>query len=265
MSVIDGRKVAEETYKSLKTKVGKLRKKPKLTIISVGDDPASQVYVSQKEKAATKIGVGFELIKKPVTVTQRELEDVIDKLNSDKSVSGVLIQKPLPKHINSDQVDLLIDPKKDVDGQSLLSSFIPATTRGICELIDSCQIEIKDKNVMIVGTSRLVGLPTASEFAKRGAKVRVFHSKIRDLREKTRSADILVVAVGQPNLITADMVKEGVVVVDVGINKQGDKLVGDVDFEKVSKTASFITPVPGGVGPMTVAALMQNLVEADSS
>ena len=264
--ILDGRALRDQILKKLTAKVKKLKVKPKLAIILIGENPASGAYVAQKEKAARKIGVYFELLKRPASISQSELEKLIEKLNRDKSVTGIVAQKPLPARIDSDEIDLLVAPEKDVDGLNPISTFIPATTRGIVELLAAYKIKVEGKKVVVVGRSKLVGLPTALEFLNQGATVTICHSKTADLAAETKQADILVVAVGKPKLIKKAMVKAGAVVIDVGINRDSEthKLVGDVDFENVSKVASFITPVPGGVGPMTVAGLLSNLVQACS-
>ena len=270
-TVLDGKKIAAQIRDRLKRNVAKLRTKPTLAIVLVGEEPASEIYVRRKELAAREIGCNFRLIQKPATIKQLELEKIVGTLNRDKEISGIVVQQPLPKQIEADVIDCLVDPRKDVDGLNPLSPFIPATTRGIFELLDAYKIRIEGKKAVVVGRSKLVGLPTVLEFLKRNATVTICHSKTADLTAETRQADILVVAVGKPKLIKAGMVKSGAVVVDVGINRlaisnkrQATRIVGDVDFESVKKVASYITPVPGGVGPMTVAGLLSNLVEACS-
>ncbi|OGY23899.1 MAG: hypothetical protein A2172_05190 [Candidatus Woykebacteria bacterium RBG_13_40_15] len=266
--LLDGKKVSEIILEGLAKKIAKMQKKPNLTAILVGEDTASEIYVGQKEKVANKIGINFNLIKKPGNTSQIELETLIDSLNKDPKVQGIIVQKPLPSKLESDKIDLLIDPKKDVDGLNPISEFTPATTRGIIELLNFYKIKIEAKRVVVIGISKLVGLPTALEFLNKNATVSICHIKTPKLVTETKQADILVVAAGHSNLISANMVKKGAVVIDVGINrieKRGKiKLVGDVDFQAVSKIASFVTPVPGGVGPMTVAGLMQNLIETTS-
>ena len=263
MILLDGKKVAEEIYKKLEKKVENLEKTPKLTAVLVGEDPASLIYLNRKEKAARRLGISFELIKLVSTTPQSELEQLVNKLNSDNTSDGIVIQKPLPSQINSDEIDLLVAPEKDVDGLRPDSAFVPATARGVVELLEYYKIRIDGKRAVIIGTSNLTGKPTGIELKKKGASVTFCDDKTQDLASKTSEADILVVAVGNPKLITVDMVKKGVVVVDIGINRllSSPKLVGDVDFEEVSKIASYITPVPGGVGPMTVAAVMENLMD----
>jgi methylenetetrahydrofolate dehydrogenase (NADP+)/methenyltetrahydrofolate cyclohydrolase len=263
--LLDGKKVSENILEKLALKLEKWPRKPTLAVVLVDGDEPSEVYVSRKEKAAAKIGVNFRLIKKPNTISQAEFEVLIEALNKNQNVDGVIVQKPLPPQIDSDEVDILLSPEKDVDGLNPISTFIPATTRGIMELLDFYKIGHKGKKIVVVGSSKLVGLPTALEFINKNAAVSICDSKTPNLGSETKQADILIVATGKPHLITANMVKKGVVVIDVGMNrieKDGKtKLVGDVDFENVSKIASYITPVPGGVGPMTVAALLENLVD----
>jgi len=250
----------------LKEEVRRLSISPTLAVVLVGDDPASLAYIKQKEKASTEIGANLQLLKQDTNITQNALEALIDKLNQDKKITGIIVQKPLSEGIDADEIDVLIDPAKDVDGLNPLSAFVPATTRGIFALLAAYKIKVPGKKVVVVGRSRLVGLPTALEFINQDATVTVCHSKTTDLAKETPQADILISAVGSPGLIKANMVKEGAVVVDVGLSRvmMGEKptLVGDVAFGEVSKVAGFVTPVPGGVGPMTVAGLLMNLVEA---
>ena len=269
MNILDGKALSQTILSKLKKEIVENNLRPKLVIVQVGTDPASLIYIQQKQKAAISIGVDTKIVSVDSSVAQKELEQLIDKLNKDKNIQGIIVQKPLPPQINSDQIDVLVDPTKDVDGLNPNSTFIPATARGILELLDYYEVQIKGKKVVVVGTSKLVGRPTGLQLKKKGALVTFCDDKTSDLASKTKEADILVVAVGKPKLIKANMVKKGVVVIDVGINrietgdkKQATSIVGDVDFDEVSDLASYITPVPGGVGPMTVAALMQNLVDA---
>lgn len=248
--------------------------KPKLVVIMVGQHPASQAYVRNKEKACEKAGIVFELMKFPDSIAQETLLNEIEKLNNDSSVSGFIVQLPLPPHIETPKVFRAIEPKKDVDGftaynigkMTLSPDFEdlpPATPLGIIKLLDYYDIPVQGKEVVIVGHSNLVGKPVGTMLLNRNATVTTCHIYTQNLSAHTQKADILISAVGKPNLITADMVKDGAVVIDVGINKLDDgRLVGDVDFEAVSPKTSFITPVPGGVGPMTVAALILNTIRA---
>ena len=274
MKILDGKVLSQAILSKLKKEIVENDLRPKLVIVQVGSDPASIIYIKQKEKAANFLGLSLEIIRKATTISQPEIEELIDKLNKDTEVRGIIVQKPLPPQINSDQIDAFIDPDKDIDGLNPISPFVPATARGILELLDHYKVGISGKKVVVVGASKLVGKPTGLELKKKGAIVTFCDDKTADLASKTKEADILVVAVGKPKLIKANMVKNGVVVIDVGINRVQNqesriknlksKIVGDVDFNKVSNLASYITPVPGGVGPMTVAALMQNLVDAST-
>jgi methylenetetrahydrofolate dehydrogenase (NADP+)/methenyltetrahydrofolate cyclohydrolase len=268
--ILDGRAIAQKIYEELKRKITGLKVKPKLSVVLVGNDPESLVYVNQKHKIANELGVSFELIKAPESFPQTQLEKLINKLNKDKSVNGIVVQKPLPAQIDSDKVDVLVYPEKDVDGLNPISPFMPATVIAVFELLNSENIKVRGKDAVVVGKSTLTGLPTALEFLDRGATVTICHESTRNLAEKTKLADILAVATGKPGLITADMVKDQAVVIDIGISRivgaDGKaRLVGDVDFEAVSKKASYISPVPGGVGAVTVAGVMVNLVKAAGS
>jgi len=266
--LLDGKKVSENILEKLASELEKWLRKPTLAVVLVDGDKASETYVNQKQKAAANLGVKFLLIKKSNKISQSEMENLIEKLNKDSKVDGTIVQKPLPLQIDSDEVDILVSPEKDVDGLNPISQFTPATTRGIIELLSFYKIKPERKKIVVVGRSKLVGLPTALEFSNRNASVSICDSKTPNLAAETKQADILIVAAGRPHLIKKDMVKKGAIVVDVGMNrieKEGKtKLVGDVDFENVSKIASYITPVPGGVGPMTVAALLENLIDAAS-
>jgi len=269
--IIDGKKIAEDIYKELKEEVSNLKEKPGLAVVLVGDDPASIVYVRNKEKACKKLGLNYRLLKFPQSVDKKELISSIEALNNDKEINGIIVQMPLPEHLDPFEVVSVIDPLKDVDGLHpdnlgrLLSGkprIIPCTPLGVIELLKRENIEIRGKSAVIVGRSNLVGKPLFHLLLSLDATVTVCHSKTVDLKKETSRADILVCAVGVPRLITADMVKDRAIVIDVGINRVDDKLVGDVDFENVSKIAEAITPVPGGVGPMTVAMLMKNVITA---
>ena len=245
---------------------------PCLAAILVGDDPASQVYVRNKEIACQKAGIKSVLHKLPAETTQEELEALIDKLNADPEISGILCQLPLPKGLNETAILDRISPDKDVDafhpenvGRILQGRprFLPCTPAGIMELIRRNNIETKGKNAVVLGRSDIVGKPMAMLLLQRNATVTVCHSKTKNLADITRQADVIVSAVGKINTVTADMVKDGAVVIDVAINRKDDgKLCGDVDFENVGKKASYITPVPGGVGPMTISVLMKNTLNA---
>jgi len=272
MQILDGKALSEKLIDSVKEKATKL--KPKLAVVMVGEDPASLVYVRNKKRACERAGIEYEELKFPTSITQDELLKEIDKLNKDDSVNGFIVQIPLPEHIYLPEVIKAIDPQKDVDGfhaYNIGKMFLgpefedlpPATPFGVVKLLDYYDIPIQGKEVVVVGRSNIAGKPISVMMLNRDATVTTCHRLTKDLAFHTRRADILIVAVGKPNLITADMVKEGVVVVDIGTNKKEDgKLCGDVDYPNVSKKASYITPVPGGVGPMTVAALILNTVRA---
>ena len=269
--IIDGKKIAEDIYTELKEEVKNLEDKPGLAVVLVGDDPASLVYVRNKERVCKRLGLNYRLMRFPQSADKNEILSTIESLNSDKEINGIIVQIPLPEHLDPFEVVSAIDPLKDVDGLHpdnlgrLLSGkprIIPCTPLGVIELLKRENIDIRGKNAVIVGRSNLVGKPLFHLLLSLDATVTVCHSKTRDLKEETSRADILVCAVGVPKLISADMVKEGATVIDVGINRIGDRLVGDVDFENIMGIASAITPVPGGVGPMTVAMLMKNVITA---
>ena len=271
MELLDGKIVKKQILEELKQEVEKLERKPGLVVIQVGEDPASKVYVGQKEKMAAAIGINFEHLKLKENVTQEKLEREIKKRNKDDNVDGILVQMPLPKHLDTKKIQNLIDDKKDVDGLSDINAgklmhqvdcLEPCTPKGIMEILDYYKIPVEGKNVVIVGRSDLVGKPLAAMMLNKNATVTVAHSKTNNLKEVTKTADILVAAVGKKGLITEDMVKEDAVIIDVGINRVEDKLYGDVDFDGVKDKVSYITPVPGGVGQMTVASLGQNVIKA---
>ena len=274
--IIDGKLVSTKIREQIKTDVEKFIKEhavtPALAVILVGEDPASQVYVRNKHKACLDAGIRSIEIKMSADTTEAELLDKVDELNKDASVHGILVQLPLPRHINEDKIINAILPEKDVDafhpsnvGKIVIGKydFLPCTPAGIMSLLDYYNVEIQGKRCVVIGRSNIVGKPMALLLLERNGTVTVAHSKTVDLPSISREADILVVAVGRPRFIGADMVKEGAVVVDVGINRLEDgRLVGDVDFESVSKKAAYITPVPGGVGPMTITTLLKNTLKA---
>lgn len=271
MIILDGKKLKQKILDELKEEVTKLSIKPKLVVIQVGNDPASDVYVRQKGKMAEYIGYNFEHVKLPSDILEEDLLTLIDKLNNDKEVSGILVQMPLPSQIDAKVVQNRVSYLKDVDGLTDINTgklvhnndtLISCTPMGIIDLLKEYNIPIKGKHVVIVGRSDLVGKPLINLFLNNDATVTVCHSKTNNLESITRLADILVVAIGSKEFIKNNMVKDGAVVIDVGINRCNDKLYGDVDFENVSKKASYITPVPGGVGPMTVAELAKNVLKA---
>ncbi|MEK7673475.1 MAG: bifunctional methylenetetrahydrofolate dehydrogenase/methenyltetrahydrofolate cyclohydrolase FolD [Patescibacteria group bacterium] len=277
MKLLDGRKVSGEMLKSLTKEVNRLKFDhihPKLAVILVGKDPASLSYIAQKQKACAQTGIEWEEFNYETDITTEDLIKKIQELNEDHNIHGILVQLPLPAHIYSPDVIKAIDPKKDVDGftaYNLGKMFIskefehlpPCTPMGVIKLLEYYEIPIKGQEVVIVGHSNIVGKPLSAMLLNRDATVTTCHIHTKDLAFHTKRADILCIAVGKPGLISADMVKEGAVVIDIGVNRlENGKLVGDIDFENVSKKASYVTPVPGGVGPMTVACLMENTVAA---
>lgn len=275
MEILDGKKVSAKVREDLKLEVDNLKKegiKPKLAVIMVGNDLASKVYVRNKNKACEEIGIEYEEFLLGEETTMEELLNVIDNLNKNQNIDGILLQSPIPKHLDINKAFRAILPEKDVDGFHPINAgklsigekcFVPCTPHGVVKIIEEYNIETEGKNVVIVGRSNIVGKPLIQCMLQKNATVTVCHSKTRNLEEFTKKADILIVAIGKQKFITENMVKEGAVVIDIGINRNEEgKLVGDVDFDNVSKKASYITPVPGGVGPMTVAMLMENVVEA---
>jgi len=259
--IIDGRKLAAEIKMELKDKVRTLSRKPGLAVIRVGEDPASRVYVNIKAKTCEELGFHSEVIVLDEKTSEEELLRLIDHFNQRSNIDGILVQLPLPKHISEQRVIMAISPDKDVDGFHPLSKFTPCTPKGIIQLIESVT-SIKGQHAVVVGRSNIVGKPVAKLLLNKNATVTICHSQTNNLAEFTKQADILVAAVGKSFLITAEMVKPGAVVIDVGVNRQDKKLIGDVDYSSVKEKAAFITPVPGGVGPMTVACLMQNTFES---
>lgn len=272
--IIDGKEIAKKSYREIKARTAALREQgitPGLTVIIVGENPASQTYVASKEKRALKLGWNSEVIRLPESAGQQELCEIIDRLNADESVDGILVQLPLPKHISELEVLERISPAKDVDGFHIINSgrliagldcFVPCTPKGVIKLIDSTGVDIAGKNAVVIGRSLIVGKPAALLLTARNATVTLCHSKTENLADYTRRADIVVAAIGKPKFVTADMIKEGSVVIDVGINRVDGELCGDVDFDSVKEKAGYITPVPGGVGQMTIAMLMENTVIA---
>jgi len=273
--ILDGKMISKRIKDELKNEVTALKEKgitPGLAVIIVGEDPASQIYVASKERACAEIGVYSEKHALPAETTEEQLLALIADLNKRPEISGILCQLPLPKHINEERILLSIDPSKDVDafhpanvGKIMIGNFdfLPCTPAGVMELIAESGIDITGKNCVVIGRSNIVGKPMSMLLLHKHGTVTICHSKTENLAEITKKADILVAAVGRANFVTADMVKEGAVVIDVGMNRpEGGKLCGDVDYEAVSKIASAITPVPGGVGPMTIAMLMKNTVKA---
>ncbi|MCH8312685.1 MAG: bifunctional methylenetetrahydrofolate dehydrogenase/methenyltetrahydrofolate cyclohydrolase FolD [Nitrospinae bacterium] len=275
MPLIDGKKVAKEIRDAIGREVEQLKaqsgKVPGLATVLVGEDPASAVYVRSKNKICKELGfISLEHIL-PQDTQEKDLLALVEELNSNEAISGILVQLPLPKHIDSIKILEAIDPAKDVDGFHPVSmgrlmmgtaALAPCTPSGIIEMLDRYDVEIEGKHAVVLGRSNIVGKPVAMLLLHRNATVTICHSRTRDLPEVTRTADILITAVGKPKMVTGEMVKEGAVVIDVGINRVDGKLVGDVAFDEVEPKASLITPVPGGVGPMTIAMLMQNTLKA---
>lgn len=269
--ILDGKKLRDKILENISVRLANSEIKPTLAVILVGDDPASRIYVNNKKKTAEKIGIDSIVFEYTADVSEKEIIEKINSLNNDDSITAILVQLPLPEHISKDKIIDSIDPKKDVDGLTKYNTGMlfsggkpyvyPCTPKGILAILDEYGIQIEGKRAVVVGRSNLVGRPVAQMLLDRNATVTMCHSKTVNLGEITRTADILVSAVGK-KIITADMVKDGAVVIDVGISKNVEgKLTGDVDFENILKIASYITPVPGGVGPMTIASLMSNTVE----
>ena len=276
--IIDGKKISQEIKDELKNKVEAQKaegKKTALAVIQVGNDPASSVYVNNKKKACAYIGMESLSYELPEETTEQELLELVEHLNADDNVHGILVQLPVPKHIDSDKIIQNISPKKDVDGfhpenvGKLVigeKGFVSCTPAGIIQLLKRSNIEIAGKNCVVVGRSNIVGKPMALLMLRENATVTIAHSKTQNLKELCKTADILIVAIGKPQFITAEYVKEGAVIIDVGIHRdENNKLCGDVKFDEVEPLASAITPVPGGVGPMTIAMLMNNCVEANKA
>ncbi len=262
--ILDGKKAREYSAVFLRDKIANLPIVPKLVIVSIGNDTASRVYVRNKETFGVSCGALVEVQSFPEDVSADTLVRKIDELNLSSSVHGIIVQAPLPSHLSFSELTQHVDPKKDVDGLVRDSLFIPATARGILSLLSFYEIQVTGKRVVVVGRSELVGLPTAKEFLKHDSTVTICHSHTKDLAHHTKDAEILVVATGRPRMITRKHLSEGQVVIDVGIHQTEVGLVGDVDFESVKDIVSAITPVPGGVGPMTVLSLFQNLYDAAS-
>ena len=274
MTIIDGKKTAADLRSNLKNEVDNLKKKfnrvPGLTVILIGEYAPSKIYVRNKEKSAVEIGLKSEIIKYPDTVDEKTVLEKISELNKDENVSGILVQLPLPKHINNKKIIDAIDPNKDVDGfhpnnvgnlSSGYESSVPCTPLGCHLLIKKIEPNLSGKKAVVLGRSNLNGKPMTQLLLKENCTVTIAHSKTKNLKEECLKADILVVAVGIPKLVKGDWIKKGSIVIDVGINKTEEGIVGDVDFDEVSKFAKAITPVPGGVGPMTIACLLKNTIE----
>ena len=275
MKIIDGKKLAKTTRENLRLEVEELKKigiNPKLAVIMVGNNSASQIYVRNKSRACDEVGIEFEEYLLPATTEQSELLNLIDKLNKQEDINGILLQSPIPDGLDINEAFRKISPEKDVDGFHPVNvgklvlgqdTFVSCTPYGIMRMFEAYNIDLEGKNAVVIGRSNIVGKPMSHCLLNKNATVTICHSRTKNLAEITKRADILVAAIGKAEFVKADMVKEGVVVIDVGINRTEEgKLKGDVDFENVSKKASYITPVPGGVGPMTIAMLMNNVVKA---
>lgn len=286
MKVLDGKALAATIKEELKQEVDTIRlaggKIPHLAAVLVGEDPASQVYVRNKVRSCEMVGFRSSLVRRPAEVTQTEILEIVDQLNNDSDIDGFIVQLPLPKHLDEDAINLAIDPRKDVDGFTPvnigmmtlgLPAYLPATPNGIMTMLDRYGIETSGKEVVVLGRSNIVGTPMTVLLSRKGnpgnATVTLCHSRTKDLAFHTKRADILVAAIGIPEMVTADMVKEGAVIIDVGINrvedasrKKGYRLCGDVDFKALEPKVAAMTPVPGGVGPMTVVSLLMNTLAA---
>lgn len=273
--VIDGKAIANQIRHTIKEEVSALKTQhslvPGLCVILVGDDPASKIYVRNKERACKEVGINSTVIRMDEQVAEKELLDTIERLNQDDNVHGILVQLPLPRHINKDAVINAIHPAKDVDGFHPINSgmlmagqaeFEPCTPKGIIRLIEETGEDIAGKRAVVIGRSNIVGKPVAIMLLQRHATITIAHSRTRNLAEIARTADILVVAIGKPQFVDASFIKEGAIVIDVGITRVNGSLMGDVKFEEVEKKAGYITPVPGGVGPMTITMLLENTLIA---
>ena len=273
--LINGKELAQKIRRDLKAEVTELKNNgvnPKLAVIMVGDDKASKVYVKNKSKACEEIGIEYEEFLLNEETTMDELLNLIEDLNNRKDIHGILLQSPIPKNLDINKAFNKISYKKDVDGFNPVNvgklsigedCFISCTPFGVVKMLEEYNIDVQGKNVVIIGRSNIVGKPLVQCMLKKNGTVTICHSKTQNIKDITKNADILIAALGKPKFVTADMVKDGAVIIDVGINRNDDgKLVGDVDFENVEKKASYITPVPGGVGPMTIAMLMTNVVKA---
>jgi methylenetetrahydrofolate dehydrogenase (NADP+) / methenyltetrahydrofolate cyclohydrolase len=269
--IIDGKGIADNIKLKIKDEISLLNLKVGLAVILIGNNPASEVYVNIKKKTCKELGIDSYEFNLDENILEEELIKLIKELNNDEKINGILIQLPLPIHINKNNILLNIDPIKDVDGFSPVNigklligedCLEPCTPKGIIRLLIESKIDLEGKDIVVIGKSMIVGTPVANMLLNKNATVTVCHSKTKNLKEKCLNADIIVSAVGKHKLITKDMVKENVIIIDVGVNKIDNKLYGDVDFENVKNKCSFITPVPGGVGPMTIACLMENTLKA---
>lgn len=268
--IIDGKAIAEKLLQKAKGEVASFKKKPCLALVIVGENPASLVYTKKKAEDCAKVGMESRSIRLPATSSEQQIISEVHKLNADKGVDGIIVQLPLPDGIDEDRILAEVSPQKDADGIHVenigntalgLGSLSPCTPKGVIHLLKESGIALAGKNAVVIGRSRIVGKPLAMLLANENCTVTLCHSKTRDIASFTKMADVVCVAVGKPKTLKADMVKEGAAVIDIGTTREGERLVGDVDFAEVSKKASFITPVPGGVGPMTRAMLILNTIE----
>ncbi len=273
--ILDGKSLSKKIKNNLKDEVKQLNSKgifPKLAVIMIGKDPASSVYVKNKSKACKYIGIEFEEFLLDENISEEELFNLIDNLNNDNKITGILLQAPIPKHLDINKAFERISPKKDVDGFNPINvgklsigidTFISCTPLGIMKIFEEYKIELQGKNVVVLGRSNIVGKPMVQCLLSKNATVTICHSKTQNIEEITKRADILISAIGKPKFVKENMIKDGAVVIDVGINRlDNGKLVGDVDFDKIESKTSYITPVPGGVGPMTIACLMENVIKS---
>ncbi len=273
--IIDGKELAKKVRKDLKKEVDELKQNginPKLAVIMIGNDPGSTVYVRNKSKACEKVGIEFEEFLFDESITEEKLLELIEKLNQDDKIHGILLQCPVPKHIDVNKAFRAISPNKDVDGFNPINvgnltigvdAFISCTPYGVVKMLEEYNIETEGKNAVILGRSNIVGKPMIQCMLNKNSTVTVCHSRTKDIGEVIKRADIVIAAIGKPKFVKADMVKDGAVVIDVGINRLDDgSICGDVDYDAISEKASYITPVPGGVGPMTIAMLLNNVVKA---
>lgn len=273
-TIINGKELAQEIRRNMKEDVLQLKKRgitPHLTVVLIGNNPASKSYVNGKKKASEEVGISSEVIELPADTSEKKLLHLIDDLNKNRSVHGILVQLPLPEHISEQQVIEAIDPLKDVDGFHPINigrmmtgkdTLLPCTPFGIITMLKSKNIEISGKHAVVIGRSNIVGKPVGQLLLNENATVTYCHSRTADLKKESQRADILIVAIGKPNAVNEDFIKDGAAVIDVGINRVDGSLTGDVDFDSAKKKASYITPVPRGVGPMTIAMLLKNTIKA---
>lgn len=270
--ILDGKQLAQQIRTELKQKIALTQASPELAVIIVGNDPASEIYVRSKEKACQEVGIKVETFRLTSDVSAEELNELIDLLNNSSAVNGILVQLPLPRHLNPQEILTRIKPEKDIDGfhplntgliiQKQPSAFIPCTPKGILRLIHTVKQDLSGLNAVVIGRSQIVGLPVSHLLLNENCTVTIAHSKTKNLSEICKKADILIVSVGKPEFVTEDFIKPDAIIIDVGINRTNDGIKGDVKYKEASEKASYITPVPGGVGPMTIAMLLENTYEA---